>query len=105
MSIDIALYQFGDIGIGNILWFLFIMIFFMFYSKIIVFQMIMKLEQSAQMLEGLTRKGKNIVIKKMAKKPSKELKDAINNFLNVLKHLMKKIVKDVPFGNKLIFFI
>lgn len=76
------LYQFGDLGsIGNILYFIMIIIFFMFYSRIMVSQMIWKLEQSAELLEGLTRKGKYIVTKKISKAPSKELKQSINNFL------------------------
>lgn len=73
--------QFGDIGIGNILWVVFFIFFTLFYSRIIVSQMLWKLEQTAEKLEELTDKGKKIVIRKVSKNPSKQLKDSISNFL------------------------
>ena len=89
-------YQFGDLGsIGNILWFIFFMIMMVFYSRIIVTQMLWKLEQSARMLEGLTIKGRKIVTKKISKKPSKELKQKISNFLEFF--MIQPVSLD-PFG-------
>jgi len=73
--------QFGDISIGNILWLVFFMFFMLFYSRIIVTQMLWKLEQTAENLEELTDKGKKIVTKKVSKNPGKQLRDSINNFL------------------------
>ena len=66
---------------GNVISFVFIMVFFMFYPRIIIAQMIWKLEQSAQMIESLTRKSKNIVTNRVSKKPSKKLKESIGNFM------------------------
>jgi hypothetical protein len=66
-----------------------------FYQRIMLSQMLWRLERSAQMLEGLTIKGKTIVIKKISKKPSKEMKDSINNFLEFF--VIEPISLD-PFG-------
>jgi len=45
-----------------------------------VSQLLWKLEKSATMLEGLTTKAKNIVLKKLPKK-SKEIREKVDNFL------------------------
>ncbi|MEM7821502.1 MAG: DUF1512 family protein [Candidatus Aenigmatarchaeota archaeon] len=88
-------YQIGEIGIGNIISFILLIIFFFFYSKIIVWQMLWRLEESAKLLRNLTLKGKKIVIKKISKKPRKDLKDKINNFLEFF--VIEPVSLD-PFG-------
>jgi hypothetical protein len=70
----------GDIW-SNILWFIILMAFFSVYPRLMVAQMVWKLEKSAVMIEGLTAQAKNIVIKKITKKPKKELREKVNNFL------------------------
>lgn len=75
-------YQLSPDLMSNILWFILIIFMLLFSSRLVVYQMLWKLEQSAEMLEGLTEKGKNIVIKKITKKPEKKLKESINNFLD-----------------------
>lgn len=72
----------GNGGIlGNILWFAIFLVFMLFYPRIIIAQMLWKLEQSALSMEKMTKKGRNIVVRRISKKPSKKLKENINNFL------------------------
>ncbi len=66
----------------SIIWFLFFFLFTMVYPKIIITQMIWKLDQSAKELEKRTSKGKKIVLKQVAEKPSKKVKKGISNFLD-----------------------
>lgn len=70
----------GDIW-SNILWFIILMIFFSFYPRLMVAQMVWKLERSAVMIESLTDKAENTVIKKITKKPKRELREKVKNFL------------------------
>jgi hypothetical protein len=74
-------FQFGGDAFSNMIWFVFFMVFMLFYQRIIVTQMLWKLEQTAEMLEGYTGKAKKIVTRKVTNNPSKELKEQINNFL------------------------
>jgi hypothetical protein len=46
-----------------------------------VAQMVWKLERSAVMIESLTDKAENTVIKKITKKPKRELREKVKNFL------------------------
>ncbi len=85
--------QFGEIG--SVLYLVLFVFFMFFYQRLMLSQMLWRLERSAQMLEGLTIKGKTIVIKKISKKPSKEMKDSINNFLEFF--VIEPISLD-PFG-------
>jgi hypothetical protein len=56
------------------------MIFLFFYSRIMVQQILFKLEKSAQLLEKMSTKAEKTVIKKISKKPDKKLKKRIKNF-------------------------
>jgi hypothetical protein len=77
------LFQFGDFGsIGNVLWFIFFIVFMLFYQRIMVSQMLWKLEQTAEMLERMAVKGKKFVLKKISKKPSKETNDNVSSFMD-----------------------
>ncbi|MEM5879430.1 MAG: DUF1512 family protein, partial [Candidatus Aenigmatarchaeota archaeon] len=75
------LFQFGGDIWSNIIWLIILLIFFNFYPKIMVSQLLWRLERSAAMLEGLTVKAKNIVMKKIPKKTGKNLREKIDNFL------------------------
>jgi len=77
----VYLFQFGGDIWSNILWFFIVMAFFAAYPKLMVYQMLLKLENAAIMIEGLSSKAKNTVIKKITKIPKKELIQKINNFL------------------------
>jgi hypothetical protein len=67
--------------LGNILWFIFFMIMIFFYPRLMISQMIWRLQYTVDMLAGYTTNAKKIVLKKISKTPSKEVRDAINNFL------------------------
>jgi len=49
--------------------------------KLIVYQMMAKLEKSALKLEVMYDKSRSIVLKKITKKPSKDLKNQVKNFM------------------------
>ncbi len=74
---------FGDSGIWNAVWVVMLVVMMFFGTRILFYQMFWKLAQIANMLEGLAVSGKRIVIRRITKNPTKELKDAINNFLEV----------------------
>jgi len=79
---DAMLAQIGNFGsIGNILWFVFFMVFMLFYQRIMLSQMLWKLEQTAEMLERIAGKGKKFVLKKISKNITKEIKDSVDHFL------------------------
>lgn len=74
--------QFSDGGIiGQILSFIVFILFLSFYTRIMVQQTMMKLEQSAMELERMAIKAENDVVRKISKKPDKELKKKIRRFL------------------------
>ena len=68
--------------LGNIIWFLLFFVMMFIYPKLMITQMIWKLEQTAQMLEEFTNTGRRIVVRKITKTPTKELREAITNFLD-----------------------
>jgi len=70
----------GDIW-TNLIWFAFFIVFMLFYPRIVIAQTLFRLELSAQMLEGLTRKAKAIVVRQITRNPSPKLRQEINNFL------------------------
>ena len=68
----------GD-AIGTIIWFLLFFVFIFIYPRMMLSQMIMKLEQSAQRMEQLSVKAKNMIVKKVGKK-SKIIDAKVRNF-------------------------
>jgi hypothetical protein len=89
------LYQLGGDIWGNIIWFILFIAFALFYPRIMTSQILFKLEQSASMLENFTVRGKKIVLKKIAQKPTKEISDAISNFMEFF--VIEPVSLD-PFG-------
>ncbi len=67
--------------IGNIMYFLLFIVFLFIYPRLLISQMLWKLEQTARELEGMTSSAKKIVTRKVSNNPSRELKDAVSNFL------------------------
>ncbi len=84
----------GDI-LGNVVWFLLFIVFMYFYPRLLISQTLLKLEQSAMMLEGLSGKAKKIVISKISKNPTKELREKVSNFLEFF--VIEPVSLD-PFG-------
>ena len=74
--------QAGGGGIvGQIISFVFLMIFITFYSRIAVQQIMFKLEKSALMLEDMSNKAEKIVVRRINKKPDKKIQQKIRSFL------------------------
>ncbi len=82
MVINFQLFQTDGNIIGNIIWFLLFFVMMFVYPRLMVTQMIWKLEQTAGMLEGFTHTARRIVTRKITKSPTKELRDSIGNFLD-----------------------
>jgi len=65
----------------NYSWLAFIVISIFFGQKILVYQFISKGENFVRILDGMTNQGKEFVIKRITKKPTRELRNNINDFL------------------------
>lgn len=71
----------GD-GIFQVLWFLMFFGFMFLYPRLMITQTVWKLEKDAANLELLAKRTENIVVKKVSKKPSKEVKKKISDFMD-----------------------
>ncbi len=82
MSLNPVNFQFGGPGdfVSGIIWFALLMVFFMFYPRLMIGQIIWKLEKSAREIEQMAASSKKLVIRKASKKPTKELKEAVDRF-------------------------
>ncbi len=75
------LQQLGQDGIwGTVIWFGMFFVLMFVYPKLMLKQMLMKLEKSALKLENLSKKGKKVVAKKITKNPSKKLIGEVDRF-------------------------
>ncbi len=63
-----------------IAWFVLLMVFFMFYPRMMIGQIMWKIERSAVLIEKMAAESKKIVTRNITKKPTKELKEAIDRF-------------------------
>ena len=73
---------FGDTSfIGTVVWIGFFVVMMFFYPRIMLMQMVGKLEHTALTLEGYTHKTKQIVLRRISKKPTHQLKEKIGNFM------------------------
>jgi len=70
----------GDVW-SNVIWVIMFMIFMFFYPRLVLAQMIWKLEQSAEMLEMMTLTATKVFMKGLKKKPDKKIKESIKKFL------------------------
>ncbi|UCG95600.1 MAG: DUF1512 family protein [archaeon] len=77
------LMQFGGGGdwIGNILWFFMFFVFILLYPRMMIYQMVTKIEKNVQELEKMVDRGRNRIMKKVTKKPDKKLKEKVTNFM------------------------
>ncbi len=76
------LLQFGNNDwISSILWFLMFFIFLSFYPRIITYQTITKIDKDISDIEKIAIKGENKILRKITKKPTKELKEKVRNFM------------------------
>jgi hypothetical protein len=79
---DYALSQLGPGGdwISWIIWFVFLIIFFFFYPRLMVSQIMWKLERTARELELMSEKSLKFIIKEISDKPDKRLRDSVERF-------------------------
>jgi hypothetical protein len=72
--------QFGADTLGTIIWFLMFFVFIIIYPRMMLSQLIWKIEQSARKLEKMSYDANVMTAKKVAKRPEKELKQRIADF-------------------------
>jgi hypothetical protein len=75
----------SQFGVGNdvwsgILWFIFIMVFFLFYPRIMLSQIMWRLEKSVKDLTEMSDRAKKSIISGIAKKPDRKLKESVDRF-------------------------
>lgn len=63
-----------------LVWIIFFMIFFLFYPRIMLSQIMWKLEGSARRLEELSKKTRKFILKEISKNPSASVKDTVDRF-------------------------
>ena len=80
---------------GQIISIIMFFIFIFFYQRIMVTQILFKLEKSAELLENMSTKAEMIVLKKISKKQNNKLKSSVKNFLEFF--VISPVSMD-PFG-------
>jgi len=70
----------GNDAWSSIIWFIFLMIFLFFYPKIMLSQIMWRLEKTVKDLEGMSNRTKRFVISQITKHPSNFLKESVNRF-------------------------
>jgi len=66
---------------GQLISLILFLVFIFFYQRIMVTQILFKLEKSAELLENMTGKAKKSVLKKISKTPDSKLRSSINSFM------------------------
>lgn len=79
-TFNVLSYDWFSLGI-NAIWFVFIFISIFFGQRMLLYQISAKSEQFVEVLDRMTVKGKNIVLKKISSAPTKELKKQVEDFL------------------------
>jgi hypothetical protein len=77
-----VLFQIGPGGdiISWLLWFFFLIIFFFFYPRIMVSQIMWRIERTARELEMMSDKSLKFIVKQISEKPDKKIKDSVRRF-------------------------
>jgi len=85
----------GDSPLSIIIWITFMVIFFLFYPRIMLSQIMWRLEKSARELEMMSDKSKKIVIKAISKSPDKKISDSVSRFFEFF--MISPVAMD-PYG-------
>jgi len=85
----------GDSPLSIIIWIAFMVIFFLFYPRIMLSQIMWRLEKSARELEMMSDKSKKIVIKAISKNPDKKIRDSVSRFFEFF--MISPVAMD-PYG-------
>lgn len=72
--------QFGGDLLTNLIWILLFFLMIFFYPKMMISQVIFRLERSFLLVYGLAQSSKKMILRKLPKR-TKEIKEALNNFL------------------------
>ncbi|MBI4020138.1 MAG: DUF1512 family protein [Candidatus Aenigmarchaeota archaeon] len=70
----------GDQSLISILYFVLLIVFFFFYPRLLVTQIMWKLEKTAKDMEDMSASTKRFITKTITSKPTKELKESVNRF-------------------------
>src|SRR3989339_281086 len=70
----------GDSALSWVIYIVMFVAFFMFYPRIMLFQIVKKLEATAIELEDMSKKSKEFLVSEISKKPTKEMKEAVSRF-------------------------
>jgi len=76
-----TLAQVGTDWVSMILWFIIAIFFFVFGQRLMVTQIIIKLEKEAEELEGMADKSETYILHSISKKPNLALKKSVKNFM------------------------
>ncbi|MBL7160280.1 MAG: DUF1512 family protein [Candidatus Aenigmarchaeota archaeon] len=84
MPVENVLFQFG-LGLdGNplsfVLSFVLLVVFFLFYPRIMLIQIMWKLEKTVKDLETMSNESKVIIMKEISPKPDKRIRDSVGRF-------------------------
>lgn len=72
---------FGGDAWSSVVWVIMFVFFMLFYQRIMITQIIFKLENSARMVEGLGKKAKNTMVSKISKLPNSTLRGQVSDFM------------------------
>ncbi len=71
----------GGDWVSNILWFIMFFVFILLYPRMMIYQVVTKIEKDLAELEKIADKGRDLILRKISSKPSAELKDKVTNFM------------------------
>ena len=71
----------GGDWIGNIIWFFLFFVFILLYPRMMIYQMVTKIEKNIVELEKMVDVGRDKISKKITRKPDRKVKEKINNFM------------------------
>ncbi|RLJ07909.1 MAG: DUF1512 domain-containing protein [Candidatus Aenigmatarchaeota archaeon] len=78
-----------------IIWFIFLAVFFMIYPRLMISQIMWRIDRTAKELEDLSEEAKGFIIRKISERPDRRLKEAINRFFEFF--IIQPVSLD-PFG-------
>ena len=73
--------QVGTDWVSMVLWFIIAIFFFVFGQRLMVTQIVIKLEKEAEELEGMSDKSETYVLHSISKNPNPALKKSVKNFM------------------------
>ena len=85
----------GGDWIGNIIWLVLFVVFMLYSSRIMITQTVWKLEKDVIMLEDLAKDAQKIVLKRVARRPTK---DVVNNINRVMEFFSVSPISIDPYG-------